>query len=125
MPGHHRWVTFASVPLTKPSQFPTAADHASGGFNHQERWLEQRDTLLTRRLHVEKAEAHLKGTSQDGNEKRQARGGMAALMHARRCLPVQSFMQRFTNSYKECSKIRTSYHITLDNSVFSNYTLTS
>jgi hypothetical protein len=80
-----------------------AADHASGGFNHQERWLEQRDTLLTRRLHVEKAEAHLKGTSQDGNEKRQARGGMAALMHARRCLPVQSFMQRFTNSYKECS----------------------
>jgi hypothetical protein len=88
-----------------------AADHASGGFNHQERWLEQRDTLLTRRLHVEKAEAHLKGTSQDGNEKRQARGGMAALMHARRCLPVQSFMQRFTNSYKECSKIRTSYQV--------------
>jgi len=101
MPGHHRWVTFASVPLTKPSQFPTAADHASGGFNHQERWLEQRDTLVTRRLHAEKAEAYLKGTSVGGNEKRQTRGGMAALMYARRGLPVQRFMQRmFKNSYK-------------------------
>jgi hypothetical protein len=74
MDGHLKEITFGGVTLTKPSQFPTVADHTPGGFDDQERWLEQRDTLVTRRLHVEKAEAHLKGTSQDGNEKRQARG---------------------------------------------------
>jgi len=37
--------------------FLPSANKRQGGFDHQERWLQQRDILLTSRLHVENAEA--------------------------------------------------------------------